>query len=130
MAVAAPTPWTTTGGLSLAIDVPRQAQELTFSKVGGDPQLTLALRPRRTLTLGLGALWTLAWLVGGVWVARVLARAGARGTLLRAVPKVLIALGLLGFFLTPIPALRWTLFGLFALGLLCAAFQRTAGPAR
>jgi hypothetical protein len=116
--------WTSAGGLSLPIDIPRQKQELTFSKVGGDPQLTLSLRPHRTLTLGIGAVWTLLWIIGGLWVARVLARAGARGTLFRAVPKLLIALGLLGFFLVPIEGLRWTLFALFTLGALCYAFQR------
>ncbi len=116
--------WTSAGGLSLPIDIPRQKQELTFSKVGGDPQLTLSLRPHRTLTLLIGSVWTLLWIVGGLWVARVLARAGARGTLFRAVPKLLIALGLLGFFLVPIEGLRWTLFALFTLGALCYAFQR------
>ena len=44
--------------------------------------------------------------------------------LFRAVPKLLIALGLLGFFLVPIEGLRWTLFALFTLGALCYAFQR------
>jgi hypothetical protein len=53
-----------------------------------------------------------------------------RGTLVRAVPKVLIALGLLGFFLTPVLVLRWTLFAVFAVGLLCAAFQRSTHAAR
>ena len=115
--------WTAAGGLSLPIDIPRHNQELTFSKVGGEPKLTLALRPRRTLTLGFGVLWTLLWIVGGIWAAIAVSRASSAGNAARAIPRLLIALGLIGFFLVPGP-LRWLMFVLFVLGAAAFAWQR------
>ena len=56
------------GGLSLPIDLPQQPQKLTFSKVGGDPQLVIGLRPRKSLDLAFGFVWTVLWLALGVAV--------------------------------------------------------------
>ena len=61
--------------------IPVTENKLTFSKVGGQPELTLSVRPRRTLTLGIGALWTLLWIAIGIWATRTLARVGAAGDL-------------------------------------------------
>jgi hypothetical protein len=126
----APAPWTAAGGLSLDLSLtkPDQSRELAFSKVGGDPQLTLAIRPREALTLGIGALWTLVWLVIAVWAAAALARAGAAGNLARALPWPLIAVGLIGFFLLPTP-LSWVSFAAFVVGALAFAFQPRAARA-
>lgn len=120
--------WTTAGGLSLDMAIPVTENKLTFSKVGGQPQLTLDVRSRKTLTLGIGALWTLLWVVIGVWAARTLARAGAAGHSARALPKILIAVGLLGFFLLP-GDVRWAAFTVFVVSALIFAFQhRVAAP--
>jgi len=114
--------WSSAGGLSLPIAIPRAEQELRFAKIGGEPRLTLAVRPRQTLTLALGAIWTLVCLFGGLWLVRTAARHEARDALQYA-PTALIAVGLLGFLLTPSPV-NWTFFAAFALGALLFAIQR------
>ncbi len=115
--------WTSTGGLSLSIDVPVTESKLVFSKVGGEPRLVLAVRPRRALTLGVGFIWTVLWIIAGIWLLRLLGSDGASGRFRRAVPKVLIGLGLIGFFLVPGPV-RWLLFAIFVAGAIGVAVQR------
>jgi type II secretory pathway pseudopilin PulG len=114
--------WSSAGGLSLPITIPQAEQELRFVKVGGDPKLTLAVRPRRTLTLGLGFVWTLVCLFGGLWLVRTATRHEARDAWQYA-PMALIAIGLLGFLLIPSPV-KWMFFVAFALGALLFAIQR------
>ncbi|MBL8849601.1 MAG: hypothetical protein JNG89_07950, partial [Planctomycetaceae bacterium] len=118
--------WTSAGGLSLPLTIPAAEQELRFSKVGGDPKLTLSIRPRRTLTLGLGALWTAVCLLGGIWLLRTATRNEGREAW-RAVPKAMMAVGLLGFLLIP-GDFRWVLFAAFALGALAYAVQLRHHP--
>jgi len=118
--------WTSAGGLSLPLTIPAAEQELRFSKVGGDPKLTLSVRPRRTLTLGLGALWTVVCLVGGLWLVRAATRNEGRDAW-RAIPTAMMAVGLLGFLLIP-NGFRWVLFAAFALGALAYAIQRRQMP--
>ena len=115
--------WTSAGGLSLDMSIPVTENTLTFSKVGGQPELMLSVRPRRTITLGIGALWTLLWVVIGIWAARTLARAGAADQSARALPKILIAIGLLGFFLLPDPV-RWGAFALFVIAAVAYGFRQ------
>lgn len=115
--------WTSTGGLSLPIDVPITDSKLIFSKVGGEPRLVLAVRPRRALTLGVGFLWTVLCLIAGVWLLRLLGSGDASARFRRAVPKFLIGLGLIGFFLTP-PPVRWLFFAVFVAGAVGLALQR------
>ncbi|MCA9053383.1 MAG: hypothetical protein KDA75_06075, partial [Planctomycetaceae bacterium] len=66
--------WSEAGGLSLPMDLPHGGEELTFTKVGGDPQLTLAIRPRDTETRLLGLLSGLGILIAGgalvLWITR------------------------------------------------------------
>ena len=86
------------------------------------PQLVLDVRSRKTLTLGIGALWSLLWIVIGVWATRTLAQAGAAGHAARVIPRVLIAVGLLGFFLLP-GDVRWIAFTIFVIAALVYAYQ-------
>lgn len=114
--------WTAAGGLSLPIAIPSAEQRLRFDKVGGEPKLTLAVRPRRALTLSLGAIWTLVCLIGGLWLVGGAIRSEGRDVW-RIVPKVLAAVGLLGFLLIPGGA-RWLPFVLFAAAMLWWFVQR------
>ncbi len=66
--------WTEGGGLSLDIVLPSGEQVLTFTKVGGDPRLTLAVRPREMFTLAGSVLGGLVLLVLGLGAVRRLAR--------------------------------------------------------
>jgi hypothetical protein len=81
--------WTQAGGLSLLIDVPTAGQKLVFSKAGGDAKLALAVRPQESLSLGLGALWSLVWLVVAVVLLRSLQSAERRERLLEGLPLAL-----------------------------------------
>ena len=116
---------TQAGGLSLAIDipVPPDAQKLTFSKVSGTPRLALAVWPRRSLEVGFGLVWSVVWIVLGLTITVACGRPNAGVAIRRSVPKALIALGLLGFFLFPAPVAGFG-FTLFVLGALAVGFRR------
>ena len=114
--------WTQVGGLSLAIDIPKSGQKLTFSKVSGAPKLTLSIRPRRSLEIGFGAIWSTVWIVIGLGLAVTIGKAGSATAIMRHIPKALIALGLLAFFLLPNP-IKWFGFTAFVLGACALGFQ-------
>jgi len=61
---------TTTQGLSVAMKLPESGQELSFDKPGGNPALTLAVRPKTTWALLLGGIWCLGCLGLGIWLLR------------------------------------------------------------
>ena len=124
---AAAPAWSVAGGLSLPIAIPGAEQQFRFDKVGGEPKLTLAIRPRRAITLSLGALWTLVCLIGGLWVVRAAIQEDGRN-IWRAIPRVLAAVGLLGFLLIP-GGLRWLPFAIFAAAVLWWFIQRRRAPA-
>lgn len=100
-------PWSTVGGLSLEFDIPADGQTLTLTKVSGDPQLTLQLRPQGSLKLGLGALWALVWLCAAVTLI-VAARRGGPVAALGRLPAALSAIGLTAVFILPEP---WNVAG-------------------
>lgn len=114
--------WTAPGGLSLEIEIPRDGREWTFTKVGGDPKLALALRPRETLETGIGFVWTLVWLTLAGALVYAFRRATDAAVVRRQVPKALAAVGLVLFFLLP-PPVQWGGFALFVLGALGIAWQ-------
>jgi hypothetical protein len=107
---------TRVAGLSLRIELPEAGQKLTFSKVGGDPLLTLGLRPRASLEAGFGLVWCVVWLALGLGLVSVLTRSGVFARLLHHSPLVLIAVGLVWYFLLPAGVLGFTLFVLGSLG--------------
>ncbi|MEO1994226.1 MAG: hypothetical protein ABGZ17_03020, partial [Planctomycetaceae bacterium] len=121
--------WTVAGGLSLEFNIPEDGQQLTFTKVSGDPQLTLKVWPRSVVETGFGLIWTVVWLTVGCTSAVVLSRSGFSG-LVRHCPKVLLILGLVGFFVLPQP-LHWCGFALFLLAgsLLGIQYRRSPLPA-
>ena len=114
-------PWSSAGGLSLEMNLPQTGRELVFSKVGGDPVLTLSVRPRQTVTLGLRSLWAVLGVIVVVWLAISIGRAGAAGHVMQRIPVLLMVVGALGFLL--LADLRPIVMGLFLLGGLVAAVQ-------
>jgi hypothetical protein len=134
--------WTAAGGLSVEMEIPVTGRQLTFSKVGGNPELTLSVRPKESYALLLGAVWLLLSLVVGGWlcVQSVTGAGKARegepgdgtgsagpapsspGELLRPVAVLAMLAGLAGTFLLP-GDLRWPFFALFCLGGLVIALQ-------
>ncbi|WP_145369484.1 hypothetical protein [Maioricimonas rarisocia] len=116
-----PAPWTSAGGLSLEMELPQTGRELVFTKVGGDPVLTLSVRPRETVTIGLRSVWAILGVVVVVWLAISIGRAGAAGRVMQRIPILLIVVGGLGFLL--LGELRPPALGLFLLGGLIAAIQ-------
>ncbi|MFV0442748.1 MAG: hypothetical protein ACK5Q5_04155, partial [Planctomycetaceae bacterium] len=69
--------WTQAGGLSLDMPLPQSGQQLTFTKVGGDPQLVLSVRSGDSIRIGIGLVWALACVVlAFAIVRRVSRRAG------------------------------------------------------
>src|SRR5262249_11387106 len=86
--------WTTAGGLSLDMVLPRDGQSLTFSKSGGDARLALGLRPRASLETGFGLAWTVVWLVIGLGLIAALARTDALAAIVHRLPPIVTAVRL------------------------------------
>jgi hypothetical protein len=116
----APTGWTTAGGLSLDIALPRDGQALTFSKSGGDARLALGLRPRASLETGFGLGWTVVWLVLALGLIAALGRGKAFAALVRWLPPIMLGVGLAWYFLLPVPTVG---FALFVVGAVCIGWQ-------
>lgn len=89
-------PWAQAGGLSLPMDLPRHAQTLAFSKVGGHPVLTLAVKPVETSHFWRGVAWGLLCFCAGIWIVRRLIRSQRDGSLLTQLANLAIGLGLIG----------------------------------
>ncbi|HXY33929.1 MAG TPA: hypothetical protein VEI07_06850 [Planctomycetaceae bacterium] len=91
------------GTLSLAFAIPEEGQKLVFTKVGGDPKLTVELRPRKSLELLFGLLWMLPWLFLLVLAMILFGRNRYAPVARRQLPFGLIAVGLLLYILLPVP---------------------------
>ncbi|HXY37338.1 MAG TPA: hypothetical protein VEI07_24130, partial [Planctomycetaceae bacterium] len=107
--VAAPAPEAAStphspGTLSLAFAIPEEGQKLVFTKVGGDPKLTVELRPRKSLELLFGVLWMLPWLFLLILAMILFGRNRYAPAARRQLPFGLIAVGLLLYLLLPAPA--------------------------
>ena len=119
--------WSSTGGLSLLIEIPKNGQKLSFSKVGGDPKLALAVRPHQTWQLALGFLWTAIWGIIILVIIATVRSANATAQLTRRAPWFVAGLGLVVYFLIPTSA-DWGVLGLiaFVLGALWIGFQEVS----
>jgi len=123
--------WTSTGGLSIEMELPTGGQQLAFSKVGGTPLLTLSVRPRETWIKLLAGSWCLVCLTVGVWVLRHIGGSGTWIGLFGSLSLLAIIVGIAGFLLLPVE-IRWGFFLLFCGGGLlqailsgCAAREAT-----
>lgn len=110
----APT-WGTSGGLSIEMQLPKHATTLSFSKVGGDPLLTLSLRDVETDRRLRGFVWCVASLVVGFWVVRQLRSADTSGQYVTVVANLALLLGLAGFFFLS-SGIGWICFWIFVFG--------------
>lgn len=92
------TAWSTPGGVSLSFEFPQAGSETVYSKIGGEPRLTLSLRPRQTWTRALTWLWSGCWGVLTVWLVQRFWSASSAASL-RPVFALTALLGALGFVL-------------------------------
>ncbi|MEZ6067253.1 MAG: hypothetical protein R3B90_16470 [Planctomycetaceae bacterium] len=88
------------------MDLPNGGQRLTFTKNGGDPKLTLAVRPAESLRRGLGLLTGAATLLIALVLWRLLTRSRDMGQGIRGAVVALGVVGLLWAVLVP-GDLRW-----------------------
>lgn len=116
--IAMPKPaatWQASGGLSVEMDIPINGDEAAFSKVGGDPKLTLSIRPRTTRSLAMGSIWCIGIVVVGLMVMRQFSGDVSWRGVVQAIAILGLGIGLAGFFLLPV-ALKWGFFLIFCLG--------------
>jgi hypothetical protein len=111
------------GTLSLAFDIPQEGQKLVLTKAGGDPKLTIEVRPRRSLDLLLGALWMLPWVALLILVLLLLGRDRYSAGAWRQLPFALMMLGVLLFVFLPAPAF-WLGLLVIAAGTILASLPR------
>lgn len=100
-------------GLSLEIEIPREAQRLTFTNSGGRPRLALGVRPTESLDALWGLFWAAVWLAAGAVVLMILFRTATRGGLWSLVPMLASIGGGLWFLFLPEAVVG---LGLFVLG--------------
>ena len=117
MELGVPSQWVETGGLSLPINLPTAGQTLTFTKLGGDPQLRLSVRPVETGTTAIRWLWAIVVLIAGAWLLHQLAHDATIDHARRGLVLSLIAVGLIALLFLPQP---WSLLGGVLLVIGCA----------
>ena len=104
----------------MPIEIPQTTNKLSFSKVSGAPKLALKLRSREVFETGCGLLWTIVWIGTGLTLAGLFLRARSAAALWQPLSCLLVAVGLVVFFVLPDP-LRELGFMAFVLGLLLVA---------
>ena len=109
-------------GLSLEIELPTVGHKLVFTKVGGDPKLTLAIRPQATVRYGINVVWSAVWILIGLAILSTLRTTAGVCRLPSLFPMIAIAAGILGFFALPSP-LNGVSFALFLVGAIAFAWQ-------
>jgi hypothetical protein len=80
--------WTSAGGISLPIQLPKEGISYSFQKVNGAPKLMLRVRSRKTVEYGIGIFWLVAW--GLIAMISFLALTGKKS--IRQVSPVLLTL--------------------------------------
>lgn len=121
----AATSWSSTGGLSLAMQIPSTGQKLSFSKVGGEPRLTLLVRPRETLQLIVGVIWSAVWVIFAALIVFALSRPKTSNALIHQFPWFMTALGVTLFLCAPQSAvIGVTGLVAFLVGIVCISFRQ------
>ncbi len=126
-AVNAGAGWKQAGGLSLGIDLPLSGRRLTFTKAGGDPRLTLAVRPQQSVQLGIRLVWSIVWALIAVAVLLTLRKPTGLRNLANTLPMIAAGLGALGFCLLPAPFSIGG-FVLFLVGAMIVAVRKRSLP--
>jgi hypothetical protein len=101
--LGAPAEWLQAGGLSLPIDLPKEGQSLTFTKLGGDPRLALQVRPRETAAAVVHWVWAIIVLAAGAWLLHHIAHRTDVRDLRSGLVLLSLALGLALLLLLPLP---------------------------
>ena len=120
-------PWSSSGGLSVAMDLPKNSQTLSFSKVGGNPELTLSVQPAETTRMLWGIGWCVVSVIAGLWLVSRFIRANASGNAGGFLINFAIAIGLLGFYLLPTD-LAWCSFWVFIFAAFLKVIFATSAP--
>ncbi len=118
-------PWSTAGGLSIKMELPKNSKTLSFSKVGGNPTLTLSVQLEETNHKIVGLVWCLVSLVLGLWILKRFRKANSNQEGIRILANLALIAGLVGFFFLT-SHLIWTFFWLFCLaGVVRVIFAKT-----
>jgi hypothetical protein len=123
------------GSLSLPFDLPLTGRKLVFTKVGGDPKLTVSIRSRKSLDKGFALVWAVLWAAVAVAVASIFARNGQATSARRhlrwtTMALITMALGLAIFVLLPAPV-SWLGLAILAIATTVEMLRRprqTAAP--
>ncbi len=113
--LASSRPWSSAGGLSIQMELPKNAKTLSFSKVGGNPALTLNVQAAETNRWLWGLGWCVVSLIVGLWILKAFRKAETNRAFIRVLANLAIIIGLVGFFFLP-TALGWPFFWVFCLG--------------
>ena len=121
--------WTQVGGLSLPVQIPEEGGKTVFSRVGGSPKVTLALRPRQASTHTLTWLWSLCWAAFAVWVMRRIRHASSSQSF-RPVLGFMAGLAAIGFLLLPgdLRALSLLVFVVSLIGAMLIGARKLVEP--
>ncbi len=96
-----PSSWSGAGGLSLRFELPQEGRALHFSKVGGGPKLSIAVRPQQTWETVGGWVWTAVWIAVAVWLVSLVRRPDGRQRILDLAPLALALVGAACYLLLP-----------------------------
>ncbi len=91
--------WTQSGGISLKFEVPLKGHKLEFSKINGQPKLSLNVRPENTYELGAALLWTLFWGVILIVLVRCVSCCSQSESAQKRLGVMLALIGLAGWLL-------------------------------
>lgn len=117
-------PWTRTGGLSLPIELAVDGKQLTFTKVSGNPMLTLRLRPKAAKEFGYSLAWAVAWSVIGIIL---LVSVRTKQLVNRRMPWLLVVIGIAAMYMMHTDVFVVG-FGLFTVGALWVATNFVRQP--
>ncbi|QDT30802.1 hypothetical protein [Thalassoglobus polymorphus] len=108
-------PWSSAGGLSIQMKLPKNARTLSFSKVGGNPALTLNVQAAETNRWLWGLGWCVVNLIFGLWILKSFRNAKSPRSFFGVLSNLALVIGLIGFFFLP-SSLAWVFFWLFCFG--------------
>jgi hypothetical protein len=125
--VAEPTQGRSPGSLSLDFDIPIDGSKRVFTKVGGDPKLTVALLPHRSFDVLLSAGWTIVWGLLAVLIVVAVGHSRSAVAAGRSLPLVALALGALLFLVFPAPV-SWIGLAILVVATGVETLRRTRLP--
>ncbi|TWT56959.1 hypothetical protein KOR42_03150 [Thalassoglobus neptunius] len=98
---AATQPWTSVGGLSVEMGLPKHRQTISFSKPGGSPVLTLSVQPAESNRFLWGVGWCFGVLIFGMWLFKKVRDAIADDRATQFLSSLAMILGALALLFLP-----------------------------